>query len=233
MFGGNFNSESMTRTRSYTYLITISCSFHLENVFQLCTGLDHSCQGNVIVIELGSWLVSQIVHDVMPCTCMWFWLSRSGWLDWLSRHELVCQSGCSGKLQQQVVATYHSVCAGRASTICSCSNTSWWHVAGTNYFVHTGEFFWKSLSLQQNSNVVIVTSHTNSVWFDFLQQVMLLWQNSVEETDFGKKFQYTRTDLSLRWVPATCCYNLSPSVIIKSFKSNPHYLLVSLSQLPC
>ena len=56
----------MTRTRSYTYLMIISCSFHLENVFQLCTGLDQSCQGNVIVIELDSWLVSQIVHDVMP-----------------------------------------------------------------------------------------------------------------------------------------------------------------------
>ena len=67
MFWGNFNSQSMTRTRSYTYLITISCSFHLENVFQLWTGLDHSCQGNVIVIELGSWLVSQIVHDVSLC----------------------------------------------------------------------------------------------------------------------------------------------------------------------
>ena len=41
--------------------------------------------------------------------------------------------------------------------------------AATNHLVCTGEFFWKSLSQQQNS--LAATSRTNLVWFDFVRLV--------------------------------------------------------------
>ena len=46
----------------------------------------------------------------------------------------------------------------------------WWHITATNRFVCTEEInLWKSLSLQQN--FVTAKSHTNYVWFEFLQHV--------------------------------------------------------------
>ena len=132
-------------------------------------------------------------------------------------------------MQQQVVMTYHFVCAGQASTICSCSDTLWWHVAGTNHFVCTWEFLWKSLSLH-----VTITSHTNSVWFDFLRNVAAT-KFCLGDKDFYKNSSVHTNRFVTAMGPHDMFCNLSPSVywplvIIQSFKSNPYYLLVSLSQ---
>ena len=71
------------------------------------------------------------------------------------------------------------------------------------------KFLWKSLSLQQN--YVAATSHTNSVWFDFLQHVAAT-KFCCRAKIFTKILQYTWSDLLLRRAVATCCCNLSPSV---------------------
>ena len=110
------------------------------------------------------------------------------------------------KLQQHVAATDHSMCAGRAT---SCSNKVSRHVAATNRFVCTGEFLWKSLSPQQN--FVAATSRKKSNQTESVRLVVAT--NSVAATKiFTKILQYTRRDLSLQYVAATCRCNLSPSV---------------------
>ena len=170
-----------------------------------------------VVLIVTEWLVGLIIETWISLSIR---LLRQLAATSLQQHITPCVQ--VGRVQFVVVATRHG-------------DTLQGHVAGTNHFVCTREFLWKSLSVQWN--VVAVTSHTNSVWFDFLRHVAatkFCWGDK----DFHKILQYAQTDLSLRWVPTTCCYNLSPSVyrplvIIKSFKSNPHYLLVSLSQSPC
>ena len=123
-----------------------------------------------------------------------------------------CQGSYKGrytlgdKLLQHVAATDHSVCTGRAT---SCSNKVRRHVAATNRFVCTGEFLWKSLSPQQN--FVAATSRKKSNQTESVRLVAAT--NSVAATKiFTKILQYTRSDLSLQRVAATCCCNLSPSV---------------------
>ena len=96
------------------------------------------------------------------------------------------------KLQQQVAVTDHSMCTGLAT---SCSNMLRRYIAATNCFVCTGEILWKSLSLQQN--YVAATSHTNSVWFDFLQHVAATKFSSTHEAIYHR-------DVSSRHVAATC-----------------------------
>ena len=60
---------------------------------------------------------------------------------------------------------------------------SCWHFVATDHFVCTGEFLWKSLSLQQN--FVPATSCTTSNWFDFLWLVAAI-KFSCEHRDFHK-----------------------------------------------
>ena len=102
------------------------------------------------------------------------------------------------KLQQQVAATDHSVCTGPAT---SCSNMLRRHIEATNRFVCTGDILWKSLSLQQN--FVTATSRTNSVWFDFLQNVPAT-KFFCRNKDFHKNSQiHTK-----RFVAAMCCSDM-------------------------
>ena len=77
-----------------------------------------------------------------------------------------------------------------------------------------GEFLWKSLSLQQNLSPQQVAQIQSDVIFcDLLQR-----QNSFAETKiFTKILQYTRSDLSLRRVAATCCCNKSPILYTWSY----------------
>ena len=79
------------------------------------------------------------------------------------------------------------------------------HVAATNRFECTENFFWKSLSLQQN--IVAATSRTNSVWFYFFltccSDILLLRRQR-----FSQKFSSTleaicRCDVSPHGVAAT------------------------------
>ena len=85
--------------------------------------------------------------------------------------------------------------------IASCSNMLRRHIAATNNFVCTGEIWWKSLSLQQN--FVAATSHTNSVWFDFLQHVAAT-KFCCRDRDFQKNFPvHTK-----RFVATTCRRNM-------------------------
>ena len=73
--------------------------------------------------------------------------------------------------------------------------------AATNHLVCTGEFFWKSLSQQQNS--LAATSRTNLVWFDFVRLVaavvaaikQILLQGCDKER-FSQKFS------SYTWLPS-------------------------------
>ena len=73
------------------------------------------------------------------------------------------------------------------------------HVAATNRFECTENFFWKSLSLQQN--IVAAISRTNSVWFYFFlaccSEIILLRRQR-----FSQKFSSTLT--------AICCCDVSP-----------------------
>ena len=70
------------------------------------------------------------------------------------------------KLQQHVVVTDHSRCTCQATSF---SNTVRRHVAATNRFLCTGEFFWKYLSMQQN--FVAATSCKKSNRTEFVRLV--------------------------------------------------------------
>ena len=85
------------------------------------------------------------------------------------------------------------------------------HITATNRFVCTGEFLWKSLSLQQN--FVAATSRTNSVWFDFLRLVAAT-KFRCRDKDFPKNSPVhtkrfvvatCRLTVLLQRVAATCC----------------------------
>ena len=105
------------------------------------------------------------------------------------------------KLLQHVTPTDHSMCTGRAT---SCGNKVRRRVAATNRFVCTGEFLWKSLSLQQNlSPQQVAQIQSDLIFCDLLQR-----QNSVAETKILTKIvQYTRSNLPLRRVASPCCCN--------------------------
>ena len=78
------------------------------------------------------------------------------------------------------------------------------HVAGTNRFVCTGEFLWKSLSPQQN--FVAATSRKKSNQTESVRLVAAT--NSAAATKiFTKILQYTRSDLALRRVASPCSCN--------------------------
>ena len=110
------------------------------------------------------------------------------------------------KLQEHVAATDHSICTGLATT---CSNKVRRHVAAANRFLCTGEFLWKSSPPQQN--FVASTSRNDSNHTESVRLVAAT--NSVAATKiFAKILQYTRSDLPLQYVAATCCCNLSPIV---------------------
>ena len=79
----------------------------------------------------------------------------TGFLSLVGRYTL-------GDKLQDVAATDHSVCTGRVN---SCSNTLGLHVAATNRFACTGEFVWKSLSLQQNFDVATSRKKSNQTEF--------------------------------------------------------------------
>ena len=73
-------------------------------------------------------------------------------------------------------------------------NTSRRHVAATNRFMCTGEFLWKSLSLQQY--FVAAVSRTNSNWFDFLRLVAATkWLNLVLSQRFAAYEHFCKTSL--------------------------------------
>ena len=112
--------------------------------------------------------------------------------------------------RRQVAATRRgdrSLRVYRSAT--SCSHKVRRHVAATNRFVCTGEFLWKSLSPQQNfvaATSRIISNQTESV------RLVAATESVAATKIFTKILQYTRSDLSLQRVAATCCCNLSPSV---------------------
>ena len=111
------------------------------------------------------------------------------------------------KLQQHVAATDHSTCTGRAT---SCSNKVRRRVAATNRFVCIGEFLC-GISLSPQQNFVAATSRKKSNQTESVR--LIAATNSVAATKiFTKILQYTRSDLPLQYVAATCCCNLSPGV---------------------
>ena len=99
------------------------------------------------------------------------------------------------------------------------------HVAATNRFECTENFFWKSLSLQQN--IVAATSRTNSVWFYFFltccSDILLLRRQRFSPVH-SKRFvaatcrlivllQLVARLVHMKWSIAAMCFcNLSPSV---------------------
>ena len=107
------------------------------------------------------------------------------------------------KLQQQVETTDHSVWTGPATDKLQ-QHVVATHRSDKSLCVYWRDL-WKSLSLQRN--FVAATTRINSVWFDFLQHVAAT-KLCCRDKDFHKKFSiYTRSDLSLRRVVATCCCN--------------------------
>ena len=102
------------------------------------------------------------------------------------------------------------------------------HVAATNRFVCTGEFLWKSLSLQQN--FVAATCCKNSNQTEFVRLVAAT-KFCCRDEDFYKislvhtklfdaalcrrnmLLQLVARSVHIEWcVAATCCRNLSPRV---------------------
>ena len=97
----------------------------------------------------------------------------------------LCVYRSRNKLQQQVMMIEHSVCAGRATT---CSNKSCWQITpcvqvgqlvAATHCCETSqrqmalcvlENFCKKIFVSA-TEFVAATSHTNSVWFDFLWHV--------------------------------------------------------------
>ena len=164
---------------------------------------DHSNGTYVAVLSHSNICFTAVYTKKLGIFVDWWILmdtSRMGayikkWMDLKGRYTL------GDKLQQQVAATDHSVCSGSAT---SCSNTSQRQIASC---VETD--FHKISPVQQN--FVAATSRTNSLRFDFLQHVAAT-KFCCRDKDFTKCLQYTRSDLSLWHVVATCCCNLSLSV---------------------
>ena len=83
------------------------------------------------------------------------------------------------------------------------------HVVATNRFESSGEFLWKSLSLQQN--LVAAKSRTNSVWFYFFltccsDKILLRRQR------FSQKFSSA--------LEAICCCDVSPHRVAATCRPN-------------
>ena len=84
--------------------------------------------------------------------------------------------------------------------VTSCSNLlSWRHVVGTNRFVCTGEFLWKSLSLQQN----FVTATSKNQIRQFVR-LFAATKFCCRDKDFHK-ISPVRTK---RLIAAMCCRNM-------------------------
>ena len=117
------------------------------------------------------------------------------------------------KLQQQVMATDHSVCTGLAT---SCSNMLWRHIVETNHFVCTGEILWKNLCL---CNRILLPWQVTQILSDLIFCNTLLRQNSVAEQRFSQKYSSTHEaicccDVPSRHAAATCrlvCTDLKPT----------------------
>ena len=106
------------------------------------------------------------------------------------------------KLQQHVAVTDHSKWTDRAT---SCSNTVRRHVATTNRFVCTGEF-WENLCLR-NGILSLQQVAKNQIRLNLCD--LLRRQNSVAATNIFSKFSSTheaicRCDVSPHRVAATC-----------------------------
>ena len=113
-----------------------------------------------------------------------------------------CRLTLGYKLRQQVAATDHSMCTDPAT---SCGDTTQRQIASCVL-----EKFCKNLRLR---NRILSPQQAAQILSDLISCNLLLRQNSVAETKiFTKILQYTRSDLSLRRVVATCCCTLSPSV---------------------
>ena len=89
---------------------------------------------------------------------------------------------------------------------------SWQHVTATNRFVCTGEFLWKSLSLQQN--FVTATCRKKSNQTEFVRLLALI-KFCCRDKDFTKFLQYTRSDLSPQHVASTSCQTCTHGVICR------------------
>ena len=91
------------------------------------------------------------------------------------------------------------------------------HVVATNRFECTGEFLWKSLSLQQN--FVAAKSRTNSVWFYFFR-TCCSDKTLLRRQRFSQKFSSTleaicRCDVSPHRVAATSRPTCTHEVIFR------------------
>ena len=117
------------------------------------------------------------------------------------------------KLQQQVMATNHSIGTGLATRRC---NMLWQHIMETNHFGCTGEILWKNLCL---CNRILLPRQVTQILSDLIFCNMLLRQNSVAEQRFSQKYSSTHKaicccDVTSRHVAATChlvCTNLKPT----------------------
>ena len=113
--------------------------------------------------------------------------------------------------------------------VTSCSNLlSWWHVVATNHFVCSGEFLWKSLSLQQNFVTATCCKKSNQTEF---VRLFTATKFCCRDKDFPKispvhmkrliaamcrrnvLLQLVVGPVHMEWSVATsCCFNLSGSV---------------------
>ena len=89
------------------------------------------------------------------------------------------------------------VCTGPAT---SCSNMLRRHIAATNRSVCTGEFLWKSFSLQQNFVAATCCKKSNRTEF---VRLIAATKFCCRDKDFHKFLQYTRSDVSPQRVAAT------------------------------
>ena len=111
-------------------------------------------------------------------------------------------TSCSNMSQRQITRCLQ---VRRLVAATSCCDTSQRQIASC-----VQETFGENLCL---CNRILSPRRVVQILFDLIFCNMLLRQNSVSETKiFTKILQYTRSDLSLRRVVATCCCNLSSSV---------------------
>ena len=108
------------------------------------------------------------------------------------------------KLQQQVAATDHSVCAGPTT---SCSHMLGRHVAATNPFVYTGESFVKILS--QSATLISSSQQVAQILYDLIFATCRCDKVQLQRRRFSQKFSNTQGAICRCEV---CCCNFSPSV---------------------
>ena len=97
----------------------------------------------------------------------------------------------------------------------SCRNMLRRHIAATNRFVCTGEFLWKSLSLQQNFVAATCCKKSNQTGFVLLIAATKLY---CRDKDFHKKFSSTHE--------AICrCYASPRHVASTSSRTCTHWVI--------